>query len=164
MPLALPGRTKDAVIVAAADADWRGGVERFLRELSGDPAKVGPHVELLGERAAGQRPWGNELAGRLLANGRPMPPARAYAEMLVTESILPLYDAGGFLVSVDLHNPGNEAATAWYDPAVVEIAIVADVGAFTSNGVGPSGGIEEVLAARAQRGARLGELVAGLTE
>jgi hypothetical protein len=86
---------KDAVIVAAADADWRGGVERFLRELGGDPAKIGRHLELLGERAAGHRPWGNELADRLLANGRPMPPARAYAEMLVTESILPLYDAGG---------------------------------------------------------------------
>ena len=46
MPLALPGRTKDAVVVAAA-ADWRGGVERFLRALGGDAARIARHVALL---------------------------------------------------------------------------------------------------------------------
>lgn len=163
MPLALPGRTKDAVVVAAADADWRGGVERFLRALGGDAARVARHVALLEERAAGRRPWVDELGGRQLPNGRPMPPARAYAELLVMESALPLYDAGGFLVSLDLHNPGNEAGVAWYDPSVVEIAIVADEGAFTG-APATTGGGEDLLTSRAQRGARLGELVATLAE
>ncbi len=163
MPLALPGRTKDAVVVASADADWRGGVERFLRALGGDAARIAQHVALLEERAAGRRPWVDELGGRQLPNGRPMPPARAYAELLVTESALPLYDAGGFLVSLDLHNPGNEAGVVWYDPSVVEIAIVADEGAFTGTPATTGGG-EDLLTSRAQRGARFGELVATLAE
>jgi hypothetical protein len=33
MPLAIPGRTKDAVVVAAGDADWRPGFERPLADL-----------------------------------------------------------------------------------------------------------------------------------
>jgi len=102
MPLALFGRTKDAVVVVPANADWRPGVEAFLRGIGGDGAKVRRHLALLEERAAGSRPWLQDLAGRTLPNGRPMPPGRAYAELLVAESALPLYDAGGFLVSLDL--------------------------------------------------------------
>lgn len=113
MPLALPGRTKDAVVVVPSGADWRPGVAAFLRGLGGDAERVERHLALLDERAAGRRPWLRELAGRALPNGRPMPPGRAYAELLVAESALPLYDAGGFLVSLDLHNPGNEAGASW---------------------------------------------------
>jgi hypothetical protein len=164
MPLALPGRTKDAVVVVPANADWRPGVEAFLRGMGGDEAKVRRHLALLEERAAGSRPWLQELAGRTLPNGRPMPPGRAYAEMLVAESALPLYDAGGFLVSLDLHNPGNEAGAPWYDPAVVEIALVADQGAFTGESFDAAGGMERIVAQRAERGARLGDLVAVLAE
>lgn len=164
MPLALPGRTKDAIVVAAADADWRPGVERFLRDLGGEAAAIDRHLALLEERAAGQRPWVRALADRLLPNGRPMPPGRAYAEMLVTESALPLYDAGGFPVSLDLHNPRNEAGVAWYDPTAVEIAIVADQAAFTGEPFDTRRGFEDVFARRAERGAKLGELVASLAE
>ena len=164
MPLALFGRTKDAVIVVPASTDWRPGIQAFLRGLGADDARIRRHLTLLEERAAGRRPWLYELAGRTLPNGRPMPPGRAYAELLVAESALPLYDAGGFLVSLDLHNPGNEAGVSWYDPEVVEIALVADSGAFTGEWLEPAGGMERVLAQRAERGARLGELVAALAE
>lgn len=164
MALALPGRTKDAVIVVPASADWRPGIAAFLHGIGGDDAKVRRHLDLLEERAAGRRPWLAELAGRTLPNGRPMPPGRAYAEMLVAESALPLYDAGGFLVSLDLHNPGNEANVSWYDPAVVELALVADQSAFTGESLDAAGGMERILAQRAERGARLAELVAALAE
>ena len=164
MPLALPGRTKDAVIVGAADTDWQGGVERFLRRIGADAGRLARHLTLLEERAAGRRPWLEELVGQLLPNGRPMPPGRAYAEMLLTESTLPLYDVGGFRVSIDLHNPGNEAEAVWYDPTVVEIAIVTDTGALTGESFNTSVGLEPVFAQRAQRGARLGELVTTLAE
>lgn len=164
MPLALPGRTKDAVIVVAASADWRTGVAAFLQGLGGDAERVGRHLALLDERAAGRRPWLRELAGRTLPNGRPMPPGRAYAELLVAESALPLYDAGGFLVSLDLHNPGNEAGVSWHDPAMVELALVADQSAFTGEPLDSAGGVEQTLARRAERGARVGELVATLAE
>jgi hypothetical protein len=93
-----------------------------------------------------------------------MPPGRAYAEMLVTESTLPLYDVGGLRVSIDLHNPGNEAEVSWYDPAVVELAIVTDQGALTGESFDTGGGLEAVMARRAQRGARLGQLVSALAE
>lgn len=164
MPLALPGRTKDAVIVVPQSVDWRPGVAAFLRGLGGDAERVERHLALLDERAAGRRPWLRELAGRTLPNGRPMPPGRAYAELLVAESALPLYDAGGFLVSLDLHNPSNEAGVSWYDPTLVELVLVADQSAFTGESFGPAGGVEQTLARRAERGARLGELVAALAE
>jgi hypothetical protein len=164
MPLALPGRTKDAVVVVPASADWRQGVLTFLRNIGGGDARIRRHLALLEERAAGSRPWLQELAGRTLPNGRPMPLGRAYAELLVAESALPLYDAGGFPVSLDLHNPGNEAGVSWYDPEVVEIALVADQGAFTGESFDAAGGMEQLLAKRAERGARLGDLVAELAE
>jgi hypothetical protein len=164
MPLALPGRTKDAVVMVPGDADWRTGVSGFLSALGADDAHVGRHLSLLEERAAGRRPWHKELTGRMLPNGRPMPPGRAYAEMLVTESVLPLYDGGGFLFSLDLHDPGNEADVSWFDPSFIEFAIVADQGLFTGEDIDASEGAEERLAIRAARGARLGHLVSMLVE
>ena len=168
MPLAMSGRTKDAVVVVPAEADWRSGVRQFLRWLGGDPDRITRHLDLLDERAAGRRPWAATLDGRTLPNGRPMPPGRAYAEMLVEEGLLPLYDAGGFTVSVDLHNPGNEAGVDGYDPSLLELAIVADVGAFAAGVPGssfdPAGTIEAITGQRAERGAALGRLVAALAE
>jgi hypothetical protein len=163
MPLAIPGRTKDAVVVAAADSDWRSGVEAFLRALGADEDRAAYHLSVLDQRAAGRMSWVSQLAGRTLASGRPMPASRAYAQMLVDESTLPLYDAGGWRFSLDLHNPSNEAGVAWYDESVVELAIVADVGVF----MGPAydgGGADAAMADRAVHGARLGELVASLAE
>jgi hypothetical protein len=164
MPLAIPGRTKDAVVVAAADADWRSGVARFLRQLGAEEARVTWHLDVLEQRQAGRLSWVSQLAGRTLPSGRPMPPGRAYAEMLVKESSLPLYDAGGWSFSVDLHNPDNEAGVGWHDDSEVELAIVADQGAFIGPSAGPGRGIEEAYRRRAVCGARLGDLVAALAE
>jgi len=163
MPLAIPGRTKDAVVVVAADSEWRVGVEAFLREVGADDDRARYHLNVLDQRAAGRMSWKSQFADRTLSNGRPMPASRAYAQSLVTEGTLPLYDAGGWLFSVDLHNPGNEAAVPWYDEDVVELAIVADVGVF----MGPAydgGGADAAMADRAVHGVRLGELVAALTQ
>lgn len=168
MPLAMPGRTKDAVVVVPCEADWRAGVGQFLRGLGGDPARIARHLNLLDERAAGRRPWAAELAGRTLPNGRPLPLGRAYAELLAEDGLLPLYDAGGFPVSVDLHNPHNEAGVDGYDPSLLELAIVADTGAFTAGVPGssfdPAEPVETITARRAERGAALGRLVAALAE
>jgi hypothetical protein len=168
VPLAMPGRTKDAVVVVPREAEWRSGVRQFLRGLGGDPDRITRHLDLLDERAAGRRPWAAELDGRTLPNGRPMPPGRAYAEMLVEEGPLPLYDAGGFTVSVDFHNPDNEAGVDGYEPSLLELAIVADVGAFTAGVPGSSldraEPIEVITGQRAERGAALGRLVAALAE
>lgn len=164
MPLALQGRTKDAVVMVPRDVDWRAGVSGFLEGLGADAIRIERHLSLLEERVSGRRPWTAELTGRTLPNGRPMPPGRAYAEMLVTESVLPLYDGGGFLVSLDLHNPANEAAAAWFDHSILEFAIVADVGPFTGEDVDAGIDVEQRLAIRAARGARLGQLVALLME
>lgn len=164
MPLAIPGRTKDAVVVAAADSDWRSGVAGFLRQLGAEEARVTWHLDVLEQRYAGRLSWISQLAGRILPSGRPMPPGRAYAEMLVKESSLPLYDADGWPFSLDLHNPDNEAGVAWYDDAEVELAIVADQGAFIGPAIGPGRGPDQALRQRAAHGARLGELVAALSE
>ena len=163
MPLAIPGRTKDAVVVVAADSDWRAGVEAFLRDQGADDDRARYHLNVLDQRAAGRMSWVSQFADRTLSNGRPMPASRAYAESLVKEGTLPLYDADGWLFSVDLHNPGNEAGVAWYDEQVVELAIVADVGAFRG-GAYTAGGADAAMADRAVHGARLGELVARLSE
>ena len=163
MPLAIPGRTKDAVVVVAADSDWRAGVEAFLRAVGADDDRARYHLNVLDQRAAGRMSWKAQFADRTLSSGRPMPASRAYAQTLVNEGTLPLYDAGGWLFSLDLHNPGNEAAVPWYDEEVVELAIVADVGVF----MGPAydgGGATAAMAERAAHGARLGELVALLAE
>ena len=163
MPLAIPGRTKDAVVVVAADSDWRSGVEGFLRDLGADEERAAYHLSVLDQRVAGRISWKSQFADRTLPSGRPMPASRAYAQMLVAEATLPLYDAGGWLFSLDLHNPGNEAGVAWFDESVVELAIVADVGVF----MGPAydgGGADAAMAARAAHGARLGQLVAALAE
>lgn len=163
MPLAIPGRTKDAVVVVAADSDWRSGVESFLRDQGADDDRARYHLNVLDQRAAGRMSWVSQFADRTLSNGRPMPASRAYAESLVREGTLPLYDAGGWLFSVDLHNPGNEAGVAWYDEQVLELAIVADVGAFRG-GSYTAGGADAAMADRAVHGAKLGELVAALSE
>jgi len=163
MPLAIPGRTKDAVVVVAADSDWRSGVEAFLREVGADEDRAAYHLSVLEQRLAGRISWKSQFADRTLPSGRPMPASRAYAKMLIDEGLLPLYDAGGWHFSLDLHNPGNEAGVAWYDESVVELAIVADVGVF----MGPAydgGGAYAAMADRAVHGARLGELVAILAE
>lgn len=159
----MPGRTKDAVVVVTADSDWRSGVEAFLRDLGADEERAAYHLSVLDQRAAGRISWMSQFADRTLPSGRPMPPGRAYAEMLVEEATLPLYDAGGWLFSLDLHNPGNEAGVAWYDESVVELAIVADVGAFMGAAY-DGGGADAAMADRAVRGARLGELVANLAQ
>ena len=44
---------------------------------------------------------------------------------------LPLYDVGSLRLSLDLHNPGNEAGIADYDVKQIELALVADVGTST---------------------------------
>jgi hypothetical protein len=163
MPLAIPGRTKDAVVVVPADSDWRAGVEAFLHDLGADEDRAAYHLNVLDQRAAGRMSWRSQFADRTLASGRPMPASRAYAQMLVEESTLPLYDAGGWRFSLDLHNPGNEAGVAWYDDSVMELAIVADVGAFRGPAYGP-GGAEPAMEERAAHGARLGQLVAALSE
>lgn len=169
MPLALVGRTKDAVVSLPASDHWQEGVRRFLGVLTDDSSIVDRHLDLLERRHAGRLPWREILAGRTLPNGRPMPPSRAYAEMLVEEDVLPLYERDGVRFSVDLHNPNNEAAVPEYDLDRLEIAIVADVGAFgpssTPGSFLPSGSsFEEEAAARAVRGAVLGRLVASLVE
>jgi hypothetical protein len=159
MPLALPGRTKDAVVVVPASSDWRSGVRAFLRDLGADDERADYHLTVLDQRLAGRISWVAQFAGRTLASGRPMPASRAYAQMLVDEGVLPLYDAGGWRFSLDLHNPGNEAGVDWFDDEVVELAIVADVGVF----MGPAhdaSGVSRAMAERAAHGARLGELVA----
>lgn len=163
MPLAIPGRTKDAVVVVPAESDWRGGVASFLRDLGADEDRAAYHLSVLDQRVAGRITWRSQFADRTLPSGRPMPAGRAYAQLLVEERTLPLYDAGGWLFSVDLHNPDNEAGVAWYDDSVVELAIVADVGAFRGPAYGP-GGADAAMAERARHGARLGELVAALSE
>ena len=163
MPLAIPGRTKDAVVVVAADSDWRTGVEAFLREVGADEDRAAYHLSVLDQRLAGRISWLSQFADRTLSNGRPMPASRAYAESLVKEGTLPLYDAGGWRFSLDLHNPGNEAAVPWYDEQVLELAIVADVGAF--RGVAyDTGSADAAMAERAVHGARLGKLVGQLCE
>ena len=88
--------------------------------------------------------------------------------MLVVEERLPLYTLDGLTFSLDLHNPGNEAAVPDYDPDRLELALVADVGAFTP-GVPRSSfpeGLpaEQVARLRTARGAALGDLVARLVE
>ena len=163
MPLAIPGRTKDAVVVVAAGSEWRSGVEAFLRGVGADDDRARYHLNVLDQRAAGRMSWVSQFADRTLSNGRPMPASRAYAESLVKEGTLPLYDADGWFFSVDLHNPGNEAGVPWYDEEVVELAIVADVGAFRG-GSYTAGGADAAMADRAVHGARLGELVAALAQ
>ncbi len=168
MPLNLVGRPKDAVVAVRADSPWRDGVARFLRSLTDDDTRVARHLALLDERLAGRLPWLEVLADATLPDGRPMPPNRRYGEMLVDEERLLLYDVGPLRVSVDLHNPGNEAGTDVYDPSTVELAIVADVRYFSSLAPGSvfdhALGFEEVARRRAIAGAQLGTLVASLFE
>ena len=163
MPLVIPGRTKDAVVVVAADSDWRSGVEAFLRDMGADEDRAAYHLSVLHQRAAGRMSWPSQFVDRTLASGRPMPAGRAYAESLVMEGTLPLYDADGWWFSVDLHNPGNEAGVSWYDERVVELAIVADVGVFMGPAYG-AGSVDAAMAQRARHGARLGQIVAALAE
>lgn len=168
MPLAMVGRPKDAVIVVPRASQWQAGVARFLAGLGADGDRVARHLALLEDRAAGRLPWAEILADRFLPNGRPMPASRAYAEMLVTEDVLPLYDTGAFPVTIDLHNPQNEAGSPAFDPELLELAIVADVGAFGD--IGPdsrfdqAAGLEAVLAQRASHGEILGDLVTAFVE
>lgn len=134
MPLALVGRTKDAVVSAPAAVRWEDGVVQYLRGLTDDEAKIERHLDLLQQRAAGQLPWRDVLIDGVLPNGRPMPPSRRYAEMLVNEERLPLYEADGLRFSLDLHNPGNEAEARGYELEQREFAIVADVDYFSQGG------------------------------
>jgi hypothetical protein len=168
MPLAFSGRPKDAVVVAAAGSDWRAGVAAFLSTLTTDPSRVDAHLALLDDRLAGRLDWRVELADARLPDGRPMPTSRRYAELLVQEGRLPLYDVGPIRMSVDLHNPGNEAGVAGYDPDLLELAIVADVRYFSSITPGSvfdsSLGFETVFRQRAEHGAILGDLVARLVD
>ena len=168
MPLALPGRIKDAVVAVPASADWRAGVERFLHTLTDDGRRVERHLALLDERLAGRLLWTEVFADATLPDGRPMPPGRRYAETLVAEERLPLYQSGPLRFSLDLHNPGNEAGVLEHDPAAIELALVADLGYFADGvpdstfpvGLAP----EERARRRAQNGAILGDLVARLCE
>jgi hypothetical protein len=169
MPLALGGRTKDAVVSVPASRDWLEGAAQFLAGFTDDRSKVERHIRILEQRAEGQLPWRELLADRALPDGRPMPPSRRYAEMLVDEDRLPLYERDGLRFSLDLHNPGNEAGVAEYDRDRIELAIVADVRylgpAFTPGSIlPPTISLEEQASARAESGAVFGGLVAGLVE
>lgn len=167
MPLALIGRTKDAVVSVPADADWREGVQRFLLTLTDDRARIERHLAVLEDRRDGRLPWQDVLGGSLLPNGRPMPPSRRYAEMLVTEERLPLYDEGLLRFSLDLHNPGNEAGVAMSGNSCLDLALVADVGYFApapGSIYPPRMDFQEQARLRATQGAALGRLVARLFE
>jgi hypothetical protein len=108
------------------------------------------------------------LAGETLPSGQPMPPVRRYAEMLVREDRLPLYNVGSLKFSLDLHNPRNEAAVPAYTEDPVDIAIVADRGYFTPNvpnaAISASLPRDEQLQLQEANGRLLGELVAALAE
>lgn len=169
VPLTLTGRTKDAVVSVPASVDWRTGAERFLRQVSDDDAKVARHLDLLEKRAAGRLPWHELLTDALLPDGRPMPPGRRYAEMLVNEERLPLYDRDGVRFGLDLHNPQNEAGVPEYDLDRTELAIVADVRYFgpaykPGSIFAPDTPFEVQAERRAAHGAVLGELVVRLVE
>lgn len=167
MPLTLVGRIKDAVVSLPPGTDWRAGVARFLAGFTDDGLPVTRHLGLLEERAAGRLPWLEALAGATLPGGRPMPPSRRYAEMLVTEERLPLYDLGPLRFSLDLHDPANEAGVPAFEAGRMDLALVADAGHFAAL---PGGALDsglppgELMAQRAANGARLGELVARLVE
>lgn len=94
MPLALTGRTKDAVVSMPRDADWWAGVRRFLLTLADDPARVERHIGVLEDRMDARLRWKDVLGGATLPNGRPMPPSRRYAEMLDTEDSRSRRDCG----------------------------------------------------------------------
>jgi hypothetical protein len=168
MPLALIGRPKDAVVAVPAGRAWRDGVVRFLASLTSDERRIARHLALLEDRLAGRLDWREILADARLEDGRPKPASRRYAEMLVEEERLPLYDAGPLRFSLDLHNPGNEAGVTGYEPDLLEIAIVADVRYFSAIAPGSvfdmAAGFETVFRQRAASGAMLGELVARLVE
>lgn len=167
MPLTLVGRTKDAVVSVPAAARWQDGVGRFLRGLTDDEGKIGRHLDLLQQRVAGELSWHEVLTDRVLPNGRPMPPSRRYAEMLVNEEQLPLYEASGLRFSLDLHNPGNEAQAQGYDSEQLELAIVADVDYFAQGGPpGETSNLphEERAARRVATGRVLGDQLARLME
>jgi hypothetical protein len=122
---------------------------------------------MLEDRLHGRLPWLEILAGATLPSGRPAPVGRRYAEMLVKEERLPLYDFETLRFSIDLHNPGNEAGVPEYDTQQIELALVSDMGYFTT----APGSIfardlsfEELARQRAAQGALLGELVARLFE
>ena len=130
MPLALVGRIKYAVVSVPVSTNWQAGVERFLLAVSGDPGRIERHLAILEDRLQGRLPWAEILAGATLSDGQPMPASRRYAEMLVAEDRLPLYDVGPLRVSLGLHNPGNEVGVPEYDADQLELAIVADAGYF----------------------------------
>lgn len=113
MPLAIPGRTKDAVVVAAADSDWRAGVEAFLREVGADDDRARYHLNVLDQRAAGRMSWISQFADRTLSSGRPMPASRAYAQSLVNEGMLPLYDAGGWVCATSERTSIRHSRSSW---------------------------------------------------
>jgi hypothetical protein len=167
MPLALSGRPKDAVAVLPPGAGWRDGVARFLRTITSDAGHVARHLDVLERRADGLR-WAEEFADARLPDGRPMPPSRRYAETLVDEEILPLYDVDGLRLTLDLHNPHDEGGAAWFDPDRVEVCLVADVRYFSHLApltiFDPSAPFEETAARRAANGRLLGNLLARLVE
>src|SRR5436853_3607241 len=110
MPLALgAGRTKDAVILIPVESEWQDCVATFLDGLGAKTPTVEQHVGLLKQRAEGQLPWLEVLGNGVLPGGRAMPAGKRYAQMLVHEDLLPLYQVGPLKISLDLHNPRNEA-------------------------------------------------------
>jgi hypothetical protein len=168
MPLALVGRTKDAVVSVNDGVAWQEGVVAFLRTVTDDSSRIARHIDLLERRAAGDLPWATVLAGATLPNGRPMPPSRRYAEMLVAEDRLPLYEIDTLRFSLDLHNPGNEAGIPHYDADRLELALVADIGYFSATTPGTTFDLsvpaDELIRRRAANGTLLGDLVARLVE
>lgn len=168
MPLALSGRPKDAVAVLPPGAPWREGIARFLRTLTDDAGRIQRHLEVLDARAAGDLRWADVFADARLPDGRPMPASRRYAETLVDEERLPLYDVGELRLTLDLHNPGDEGGAAWFDPDRLEVCLVADVRYFSNIAPGsifdPAAPPPETAARRAANGRLLGDLLAGLVE
>ena len=105
-------------------------------------------------RAAARSP---ELDGILGYEDRPPTPAEMEEMKARVRSAM---EQGAFGLSSGLfYLPGNYAET----DEVVELAIVADVGAFRG-GAYSAGGADVVMAERARHGARLGELVASLSQ
>lgn len=168
MPLALQGRPKDAVVILPPSRRWQDGVERFLATLTTDATRVQRHLEVLERRATGALTWVEVFAGATLPNGRPLPASRRYAEMLVDEELLPLYDVGELRVTLDLHNPHNEGGAVDWDPDRVELCLVADVRYFSANTpwsiFDPAEPLADTVARRAANGRMLGDLLARLVE
>lgn len=107
----------NVLFVVLAGSDWRSLLREALLATSSreDSSRVEEHMEMLRRRWSGELDWTAEL---------PPPVSRAYNSMLLKPVTLPLYRHGPIRFTVDLHNPGNEAAAPDYDPGFVEVELL----------------------------------------